>query len=123
MNKDNECTPFVFEGPVNTDAVIACFDNFAEKVPGKKIVIADNAPVHKSRKFLERLPRWHKQGLNIKFLPPYSPELNLIEILWRKVKYEWLPFSAYTSFSKLRDCVENILLNFGSLYTIEFSKC
>ncbi len=23
------------------------------------------------------------------FLPPYSPELNLIEILWKQAKYHW----------------------------------
>ncbi|MGZ4999294.1 MAG: transposase, partial [Methylomonas sp.] len=22
--------------------------------------------------------------------PPYSPELNLVESLWKKIKYEWL---------------------------------
>jgi transposase len=32
--------------------------------------------------------------LIIKYLPPYSPELNLIEILWRRIKYTWLPFSS-----------------------------
>ncbi|MCW4153826.1 transposase, partial [Halomonas sp. 18H] len=26
--------------------------------------------------------------------PAYSPELNLIEILWRQMKYAWLPLSA-----------------------------
>jgi transposase len=24
------------------------------------------------------------------YLPPYSPHLNLAEVLWRKLKYEWL---------------------------------
>ncbi|QTA80394.1 Transposase family protein, DDE domain-containing [Desulfonema limicola] len=56
-----------------------------------------------------------------KFLPKYSPELNLIEILWQKMKYEWLPFAAYTSFNKLQEWVDEILLNFGSQYVIEFS--
>jgi transposase len=28
--------------------------------------------------------------LILKYLPPYSPELNLIEILWRHIKYRWL---------------------------------
>jgi short subunit fatty acids transporter len=28
------------------------------------------------------------------FLPAYSPELNLIEILWRKINYEGLPVLA-----------------------------
>jgi transposase len=106
---------------VNADVVIACFDSFSEKLTGKNVVIMDNAPVHKSKKFLSRLPEWRKRGLDIRFLPPYSPELNLIEILWRKIKYEWLPFSAYTSFNKLKEWVEDILVKFGSRYTIQFA--
>jgi transposase len=43
------------------------------------------------------------QGLYLLFLPPYCPELNLIEILWRKIKYEWLPVSAYESFKDLSE--------------------
>lgn len=35
------------------------------------------------------------RGLFIYYLPPYSPELNLIEILWSFIKYAWLPFNAY----------------------------
>jgi len=38
------------------------------------------------------------------WLPPYSPELNLIEILWRKIKYQWLPLRAYLSFNHLQSC-------------------
>ena len=79
-------------------------------------VITDNAPIHKSDSFLEFLPGWGEKGLNVVFLSTYSPELNLIEILWRKMKYEWLPFSAYTSFQKLTECVEKILVNLGSQY-------
>jgi len=85
MNKDNDCTSFIFESRVNTDVVIVCFDSFSDTLTGKNIVIMDNSPVHKSKKFLDRLPESHKKGLDIVFPPPYSPELNLIEILWRKI--------------------------------------
>ena len=37
------------------------------------------------------------------YLPPYSPELNLIEILWRRIKYTWLPFSAYACLNALSE--------------------
>lgn len=120
MNKDNVCTPFVFESTINTDAVTACFENFIGTITMETYVIMDNAPVHKSKKFLSCLPEWKGRGLNIVFLSEYSPELNLIEILWRKIKYEWLPFVAYTSFQKLTECIEEILLNFGSQYIINF---
>jgi hypothetical protein len=53
-------------------------------------------------------------------LPAYAPELNLIEILWRFIKYYWLPFSAYTSFQCLCKAVEDILTRFGTDYTITF---
>ena len=39
----------------------------------------------------------------IYFLPPYSPELNLIEILWKRIKYEWLDFDACKSFQNLKE--------------------
>jgi len=55
-------------------------------------------------------------------LPVYSPELNLIEILWRKIKYEWLPFSAYKGMSWLRNSLNKILKDFGSeKYHIKFA--
>jgi transposase len=54
-------------------------------------------------------------------LPPYSPELNLIEILWRFIKYKWLPFSAYLTFETLVEEVEKVLKNVGSEWFINFS--
>ncbi|MDR2810274.1 MAG: transposase [Tannerellaceae bacterium] len=35
-----------------------------------------------------KIQQWLKQDLFIFFLPPYSPELNMIEILWRFIKYK-----------------------------------
>ena len=54
------------------------------------VVVLDNARVHTSKRFQEHRDVWEKRGLFIFYLPPYSPHLNLIEILWRKLKYEWL---------------------------------
>jgi transposase len=54
-------------------------------------------------------------------IAPYSPELNIIEIVWRKIKYEWMPFSAYESFQRLKECLFDILANIGKSYTIEFT--
>src|SRR5437773_7353187 len=76
---------------------------------------------HRSEEFEERMPSWKKQGLIIKYLPPYSPELNLIEILWERIKYTWLPFSAYQCLNALIEALENILSNVGSKYQITFA--
>jgi transposase len=51
----------------------------------------------------------------------YSPELNLIEILWRFIKYEWLEIDAYSSWQSLVSSVEKILKEFGDNYVINFA--
>ena len=53
-------------------------------------------------------------------ISPYSPELNIIEIVWRKIKYEWLPFSAYESIEALRGSLFEVLANIGKKYQIDF---
>ena len=86
----------------------------------KAYVLSDNAPIHRSKAFIRHIPKWIQRGLIIKYLPVYSPELNLIEILWRFIKYYWLPFSAYGAFQQLCAAVEEILQQFGTKYTIAF---
>ena len=61
------------------------------------------------------------QVLIIKYLIPYAPEINLIEILWRHMKYLWLPFSAYQCMKALREALEQILKDVGSKYQITFA--
>jgi hypothetical protein len=45
----------------------------------------------------------------------------MIEIVWRKIKYEWLPFSAYESYLSLKKELFDVLSNIGKTYNIEFS--
>ncbi len=53
-------------------------------------------------------------------LPCYSPELNLIEILWRFIKYQWIEIDAYKSWTTFVASVEKILREFGTNYVINF---
>lgn len=56
---------------------------------GKKIIlIVDNASIHKSKKIKKFLEK-HKD-VKIYYLPPYSPEYNPVEIVWRLLKKEVL---------------------------------
>ena len=61
------------------------------------------------------------EGVEYIPLPAYSPELNIIEILWRKIKYEWLSFGATESLTSLRNELFDILKNIGGEYTIAYS--
>lgn len=85
------------------------------------VVVLDNAPIHRSKAFQKKIVEWQKKKLKIFWLPTYSPQLNLIEILWRFLKYEWIEKDAYSSWSSLVEYVENTLKNFGTKYTINFA--
>ena len=121
MNRQNDLHPFMFEDSIHTGVVMACFDTFCHTLTKKTVVVIDNASIHTSEDFADRIPYWKKKGLTIKYLPPYSPELNLIEILWRRIKYTWLPFSAYECLNALREALATILSHVGSEYQITFA--
>ncbi|HEX8637237.1 MAG TPA: transposase [Pyrinomonadaceae bacterium] len=48
----------------------------------------DNAPSHRARIIKEQIKVRHGRGLFLFYLPRYSPHLNIVETLWRKLKYE-----------------------------------
>lgn len=121
MNRKNDLYPYVFEQSINTSVVVACLNDFCKNIKRKTVVVMDNSSIHRSEEFEGCMARWKKKGLIIKYLIPYAPELNLIEILWRHIKYLWLPFAAYQCMEALREALECILKDFGSKYQITFA--
>ena len=120
LKRNNDWYPYMIEGSVDTSVIIECFNQLSAQLDKRSYVLLDNAPMHRSKAFIQQIPQWVRKGLIVKYLPAYAPELNLIEILWRFIKYYWLPFSAYTSFQCLCKAVEDILTRFGTDYTIAF---
>ena len=111
----------MFAQSVHTGVVIACFDALCKTLTKQTVIVIDNASIHTSDECEDRIPYWKKQGLIIKYLSPYSPALNLIEILWRRLKYPWLPFSASQCLNALSEALETILSHVGSEYQITFA--
>ncbi len=111
-----------FEGSIDNHLVAGCFRHFAkEKKGGKpKLIVLDNALAHRGEEFEEELEELAKQGIFVMFLPSYSPELNLIELLWKKIKYEWLPLDIYGSYQTMCDGLFEVLKGIGSKYRITF---
>ncbi len=122
MNKKNDLIPFITEQSINSDFVIACVDNFADTLCRRAVIIMDNASIHHSGDFEDKIEEWKEKGLEVFFLPTYSPHLNLIEILWRKMKYEWLEGKYYEDWRTFKKAIENILCKVGSEFKINFSK-
>ncbi|HZK68805.1 MAG TPA: IS630 family transposase [Paludibacter sp.] len=120
MTRKNKLYFEVLETTYNTDKVISYMDRFVAQTVKKTVVILDNSPIHKSKKIMAKIEEWKEKDVLIFFLPPYSPELNLIEILWRRVKYQWIPFDAYICFRNLKERLSYVLSNFGEKYDIIF---
>jgi transposase len=78
------CCSTVVDGAVNGDV----FEAFVEQVllpelrPGD-IVIMDNLSSHKRERIVELIESKHAE---LRYLPPYSPDLNPIELVFSKVK-------------------------------------
>ncbi len=73
------------------------------------IIVLDNASAHTSKAVKATLPALAAAGVTLSYLPPYSPELNQIEALWRHVKYEELPVRSYRTLEALRTAVTDAL--------------
>ena len=108
------------EGTLNSAKIIDAVDEFVPHIRKQSILVIDNAPVHRSKAFEAKIREWQEQDLYLYFLPKYSPELNKIEILWRFIKYTWLPFDAYKNIQNLKEHLNEILLNVGGKYCINF---
>ena len=68
----------------NTDNTIL-FLKYLHKTVGKVVLITDNASYHKSTKLRGYLYGTNRE-VKMEYIPPYSPDLNRIEWLWREIK-------------------------------------
>ena len=69
---------------------------------------------------MAKIEQYKEKAVLICFLPPFSPELNLIQNLWKRIKYQWIGFDAYKSVENLNEQLNFILNNFGRKYDIKF---
>jgi hypothetical protein len=71
------------------------------------VVVLDNYSVHHSQAVKAVLPGLAAAGIALFSLPAYSPELNLIEGLWRPVKPEEMPVRSYTTAAEVQAAVDH----------------
>jgi len=96
----------VFDGPVNTEV----FEAFVEQVlvpqlrPGD-VVILDNLSSHKGARARQMI---EAAGAELVFLPPYSPDLNPIEMVFSKIKQALRSLACRTR-EALWDRVQSVL--------------
>ena len=114
LSRNGTLKSYIADGKVDSDKVIEVFDDFTLTLTKPTVVILDNASYHKSKKFKAELSKWSNRGLTLLYLPPYSPQLNIIEILWRFMKYYWIEYTAYLNYDNLLEYVKKIFANYGT---------
>lgn len=73
------------------------------------VVVLDNYSVHHAAEVKAAIPDLAAAGVRFCYLPPYSPELNPIEPVWRHVKHEDLPERSHPTDLARQAAVETAL--------------
>jgi hypothetical protein len=99
-------THFTLELPkCNSDCFQLYLDEFSKQDPDEfKILFLDNGAFHKAKGLV--IP----PNIVLLFIPPYSPELNPAEKMWRYLK-DRIANVAYKTLDDLSDKVVSVILN------------
>ncbi len=120
MSRFNHLESYISTQTINSDVVIACIDSFFPQVEKRTVIVVDRASIHRSNMVQSQLDEWRERNIEIFVLPSYSPQLNLMEIWWRFMKYQWMEIDSYQDWQSLVDSVETLLREFGKKYVINF---
>lgn len=95
-----------FERALTSDHLLAYLRDRLPAADVPRVVVLDNAGIHTSKVVKAARPDLAKLGIYLYYLPPYSPELNRIEPVFKQVKHHDMPTRSFTSKADLRVAVE-----------------
>ena len=95
-----------FERTLTSDDLIAYLKERLPAAAVPRVVVLDNASLHISKVTKAARPGLAKLGIYLYYLPPYSPELNEIEAVFKQVKHHEIPQRSHVSKAQLRGSVE-----------------
>jgi transposase len=132
--RDHDLVSIRTTGSVNADTVCELVRKLARTYPGETItLVMDNARYQRNPKVFDVAERC---GIELLFLPSYSPNLNLIERVWRLVKAKCLRNRYFEDFAGFMTAIDEFVdslsgenrIHLQSLLTesfqiIEIPKC
>ena len=119
--KPNACRFVTTSKAINGAFIVEQLEKLSFDLQRLTVVVLDNAPAHVAKCVQERRRFWQERGLWVFYLPPYSPHLNIVETLWRKLKYQWLQPQDYLDTQRLFYQVRQALAAVGTLLQIHFT--
>jgi transposase len=122
LGRNNHCLIETTEQNINSQFIFERLESFSTELKKLTVIVLDNARIHTSQIIKERRKVWQARGLYLFYLPRYSPHLNIVETLWRKLKYEWLSPTDYQCKENLFYQIRLALTSVGQNLFIKFSK-
>lgn len=122
VKKDLTSVFYEYEQAMNAEMFECLLEDFIQTYKRDKalVLVLDRATFHYNERILSKIEEWRKKQIFLQFLPAYSPELNLIEVVWKHCKHRWLSFKDWLSPKKFREKVIYILQNLGGEFKINF---
>jgi transposase len=105
--RDHDLVTIRTAGSVNAISVCDLMKKISKRYPGEKIsLVMDNARYQYNNQVKELAA---SLDLELLYLPPYSPNLNLIERLWKLVKTKCLRNRYYENFGDFKAAIDSCL--------------
>lgn len=93
----------------DANVFLSFLNNLLDKYPtGKTVLILDNARIHHA-KLIQPFLEQYKRSLELIYLPPYSPQLNIVEGLWGWLKKSVIYNVFFSSIEEIRDAVKTFM--------------
>ncbi|MFM7538809.1 MAG: IS630 family transposase [Planctomycetota bacterium] len=109
LTKSGIVAPMPLDGPINSDSFKAYVEQvLAPEIRTGDLVIMDNLSSHKTAQVRQAL---REKGIRVKYLPPYSPDLNPIENAFSKFK-SMVRTAALRSIPDLWNSIGRLILKF-----------
>lgn len=110
LNLQSKDIIFIEDGTINSETVIKTLQRILKhQVKGLIYIIMDNAKYYHAQIVKDFLQEHHR--IRFVFLPPYSPNLNIIERLWLVMKKNVVYNKFYLKFSQFKEQVLAFLEN------------
>lgn len=122
LSRDNHLISALCKHTISAQFILEQLDALSLAIRKTTVVVLDNARVHTARKVKQLFQIWQTRGLYIFYLPPYSPQLNIIERFWKELKQAWIKPSDYASPDDLFYAINRIFAAVGAQLRINFSN-
>jgi transposase len=108
---DNQELTIVEASTINAETIIKLLKKIIDKYPSNNTITIylDNAKYHKNKNVKEFLSL--HTNIKLEFLPPYSPNLNLIERLWKFANEKIINLKYYPFFEEFKSKILNFYEN------------